>query len=248
MNLFILLFFVLSQSAFAGPAVVSITKSAATSLPQSSDVTTSVKSIKMINSSEPTITYQIAETIFEENKLSTIAVLQIQNKKFELKSVSHGLRKKKVFGLVPVRIYTVEFFVSQPAKLVKSDEGILSSLRLAESVLLKLTLQRDLSGKKITDSFKESLELNGVDIANPSKEISAVLSELASINEFKKGETFSLAATWNNDTATLYIQKTDGTVKTFTGPEKFITELFSIWFGKTTDDRLADLKKTLLKQ
>ena len=170
-----------------------------------------------------------------------------QNKKTDLKKVSHGIRKKKVFGLATVKVYVAEFFSAAPEKLIKTEDGILSSLKKSEAVELKLTMSRDLSGKKITDSFKEALEKNGLDLNSLSPELSSVLNELNQVAEFKKNDTVSLTSTWNDTKATLFIQKPDGKIKQITGDEKFVTDLFSIWFGTPADDKLADLKKALIK-
>jgi Chalcone isomerase-like len=241
MKFLALYFLVFSQIVNAGPAIIA-----------SADKTVSQN---VVIPSQPNLTYKTSDTTFEDIKLVESTLLQYQNKKTGLKPVAHGLRKKKVFGLVPVKVYLLEFLAANPAKLVKTDEGILASLKQSEAIQLKLTLQRDLSGKKITDSFKEALETNGVDIANLSKEMAEVMAELFSVSEFKKGETFSLLATWKDSgkesakesVANLFIQKPGGSIKLISGDEKFVADLFSIWFGKPNDDKLADLKKTLLK-
>lgn len=198
-----------------------------------------------------TILYKISEKApFEDVKLTETTTLNYQNKKVDLKPVSYGIRKKKVFGLVPLKIYVIEFLAASPNLLDKTEDKILSSLKSSQPFQLKLTLSRDLSGKKITDSFKEALEVNAVDVEKPSKEIAEVIKTLSDVKEFKSGQAFSFLATWadpKDTTATLIIQKPDNTTETITGDEKFITELASIWFGKPSDDRLSDLKKVLLK-
>lgn len=200
--------------------------------------------------SKDVISYFPSATTFEQVKISEATVLNYDDKKTELKPVSYGLRKKKVFGLVPIKVYVIEFLSAHPNLIDKSEEHILASLKKSQTVQLKMTLSRDLAGKKITDSFKEALEANGVNVSQPSKEISEVINELSSIKEFKAGEAFSLVATWTdpkNATATLIIEKPDRSTKVISGDEKFITDLFSIWFGKPADEKLADLKKVLLK-
>jgi hypothetical protein len=203
--------------------------------------------VAVVNSNEPQISAIFSEKTLEDNKLVQSTELQYQSKKTILTAISHGLRKKKVFGLVPVKVYTIEFLSANPTKLVKTDESIIASLKSSEAAQLKLTLQRDLAGAKITQSFTESLENNGVDVKNPSKEMAEVMAELNTVKEFKKGETFSLLATWKDSNATLFIQKPDGSITTISGPEKFANELFSIWFGTPADKEMIELKKTLLK-
>lgn len=196
---------------------------------------------------DPSITDKISEISFEDVKVSSYSSLYYQGKATDLKMVNHGIRKKKVFGLATVKVYVVEFFAADPSKLDKTEDGILTSLKKAGAVELKLTMSRDLAGTKITDSFKDALEHNGLDINNLSKEMSELMAELSSVKEFQKGQSFSLLATWKDSAATLFIKRPDGTIKTITGNEAFVMDLFAIWFGKPSDDKLADLKKTLIK-
>lgn len=199
------------------------------------------------SAAEPTLNYIFSDELFEDFKLVSKSTLNFHDKKIELKPVSHGMRKKKVFGLATVKVYVAEFLSAEPEKLDKSETGILASLKKSNAVQLRLTMARDLSGKKISDSFKEALEKNNIDINALSKELTLVLKELNQVPEFLKNESISLSATWKDNTATLFIQKPDGKVETITGDEKFVTDLFSIWFGIPADDKLADLKKILLK-
>lgn len=196
---------------------------------------------------DPSITDKISEISFEDVKVSSYSTLFTQGKSTDLKMVNHGIRKKKVFGLATVKVYVLEFFAADPTQLDKTEDGILTSLKKAGPVELKLTMSRDLAGSKITDSFKEALEHNGLDTKNLSKEMSELMAELSSVKEFEKGQSFSLLASWKDSTATLFIKRPDGSIKTISGNEAFVMDLFAIWFGKPSDDKLADLKKTLIK-
>lgn len=196
----------------------------------------------------PGIIFTPSETVFEEVTLSKSTFLADKNLNLELKPISYGIRKKKVFGLATVKVYVLEFAAADPSKLVKTEDGILASLKEAGAVQLKLTLTRDVGGSKISDSFKDSLAHNGVDIANPSKELGQLLNEVSSIKEFSKGQSFTLTAVYGKDSnATLYAHKPDGSFKVISGPSGFVHDLFSIWFGKPVDDHMENLKKTLLK-
>lgn len=196
---------------------------------------------------DPSITDKISEITFEDVRVSSYSTLLDQGKTIDLKMVNHGIRKKKVFGLATVKVYVVEFFAADPTKLDRTEEGILASLKKAGPVELKMTASRDLTGKKISDSFTEALEFNGVDVKNLSKEMTELMTELSSVKELEKGQSFSLLATWKDTSSTLFIKRPDGSIKTITANEGFVKDLFAIWFGKPTDDKLADLKKSLIK-
>jgi hypothetical protein len=200
-----------------------------------------------LNLNAQSITSTPSEQTFEDVKLTDSVLLDDSGTKTSLKNVSHGLRKVKKFGLVTVSVYVLEVFAKNPSSLVKTNEGILSSLKTAGPVQLKLTLARDLKGSQISDSFKDALKANDIDTANTTTELTAVLKAVNEITKFKQGEVFSLTAEWKDTTATLYIQRPDQSIQKVTGPEKFVNDLFSIWFGKPVDDKMEDLKKTLLK-
>jgi hypothetical protein len=200
-----------------------------------------------LNLNAQSLTATPSDKTFEDVKLTDSVLLDDNGSKTSLKNVSHGLRKVKKFGLVTVSVYVMELFAKNPAQLVKTNDGILGSLKSAGPVQLRLTLARDLKGSQISDSFKEALKANDIDTANTTAELTSVLAAVNEITKFKKGEVFSLTAEWKDATATLFIQRPDQSIQKITGPEKFITDLFSIWFGKPVDDKMEDLKKTLLK-
>ena len=237
-----ILFLILLQFGFS----VLAENSAPTSV-SSTDQTKTKMTIPSNAVLDPSITDKASEIVIEDVHISSYSTLFNQGKSTELKMINHGMRKKKVFGLATVKVYMLEFFAADPTQLNKSEDGILGSLKKAQPVELKLSMERDLSGKKITDSFKEALEHNGVDINNLSKEMSELISELSTVKEFEKGQSISLLATWKDANATLFVKRADGTIKTITGNEAFVTDLFAIWFGKPADDKLADLKKLLIK-
>lgn len=163
----------------------------------------------------------------------------------DLKAVSHGIRRKKVFGLVSVDIYVAEFYALAPEKIQKTDDQILNSLPAAGPVQIKLTLLRDLSGSDISKSFKEALKENDVDLSNPVTGLSDLMTEVETIKSFKKGEVFSLSADWSSNF--IVVQKPDLTLKNISADGENLKKLFSIWLGKPVDEKMNDLKKSLLK-
>lgn len=192
-----------------------------------------------------TIKTEAATEKFEDITLLQKATLEIDSTKSELNQVSHGLRKKAVFGLVPVRVYVLELLASNASKLDKTEEGFLKSLPASGPVMLHITFLRDLPGSKISDAFKEGLESNGIKTLTP--ELEKVLKEISEIKEFKKNESFSIAISWKEKEATVYMQQTGGEIKSVAGAPEFAENFLSIWFGKPSDSRLGDLKKSLVK-
>jgi len=185
---------------------------------------------------------------FEGTKLLKSVMLQNDDMtESQMTAVSYGLRKKAVFGLVPVKIYVLQFLAAKPEKLVKTEEGFLASLKEAGPVQLHLTFLRNLPGEKVSDSFKDGLKANDINVKNLSPALTQVLEEISSISELKNGENFSITINWASDTSLAYITDMSLKTKIITGQKDFGQQLLSIWFGKTADSRLADLKKELIR-
>lgn len=192
------------------------------------------------------MTSTTSEEKFEETTLLKSRNILADEQNTELTEVSHGLRKKAIFGLVPVRVYVTQLLAAKPNKLVKNDAGFLTSLKEAGPVQLYMTFLRDLPGQKVADSFKEGLEANKINPKKLSPELTAVMNEVAGIQEFKKGQSFSITAFWKDNQPTLLLE--DGQqIKVISGSGQFIEQIFSIWFGKPADLKLAELKKVLLR-
>lgn len=198
-----------------------------------------------ISAQAQTLTTTVGDKKFETYALASGAELKADNTTSSLKPVSQGIRKKKVFALVPVKVYYAELLAAKPEALVKTDAEVLTSLKAAGPVQLRLTMLRDLPAKKISDSFVDALKAN--DVAVDSGDMKTVLSHISSMSEFKQGEIFSIVGSTAGDKGSLYLQKPNGEIITVTGSAKLPEQMFSIWFGKPVDDKLADLKKELLK-
>ena len=165
----------------------------------------------------------------------------------DLKLVSHGARQKKAFGLVTVKVYYAELLLAKPEAFSKEDGKIVNSLEQAGPIQLRLTMLRDIKGQQITDSFKDALAANDITADKYSAELKNVLQEIDNVIAFKTGEVFSIAAQFKGNSGVMMLQKPDGRVKKISGNSQFIKDMFQIWFGKPVDDKLALLKKDLLK-
>ncbi len=186
---------------------------------------------------------------YEEAKLVNSVVLVNDDKtEVAMKKVSHGLRRKNVFGLLTVSVYVMQVMAAAPEKLVKDEQKFLDSVPGAGPVQLHLTFLRDLPGEKISSSFKEGLEANGLKTDDKSLglELGTIMKELNNIKEFKKGQSFAITFTWAGDNATVYLTDPNARIISVTGPKAFASSLLSIWFGKPADSKLEELKKSLV--
>lgn len=207
-------------------------------------ITTAVAAFSL-NLSAQTLTTNVGDKKYDTYSLAASADLKVDKDTVNLKPVSHGIRKKKVFALLPVKVYYAELLAAKPEALVKTDSEALGSLKAAGPVQLRLTMLRDLPAKKITDSFVDALKANKV--AVDSGDMKTVLGHISEMSEFKQGEIFSIVGQTKDDKGFLYLQKPNGEIVTVAGSNKIVEEMFSIWLGTPVDDKLADLKKELLK-
>ena len=183
---------------------------------------------------------------FEDTVLLSSRTLSLDGKSSDLKVISHGLRKKAIFGLVPVRVYVTQLLASKPEKLIRTETGFLGSLKAANPVQLHLTFLRDLPGRKVAESFKEGLEANKISVKKLTPELSQVLDQVTAVDEFKKGQSFSITALWMGSQGSIVLED-DQKIKMIAGSDEFIEQIFSIWFGKPADPKLNDLRKELFK-
>lgn len=198
-----------------------------------------------LNLSAQSLTTNVGDKKYDSYSLANSADLKVEKDSYSLKAVSHGIRKKKVFALLPVKVYYAEFLAAKPEALIKTESEILGSLKAAGPVQLRLTMLRDLPANKISDSFIDALKANNVAI--DSGDMKTVLGHIAGMNEFKKGEIFSIVGQTKDDKGSLFLQKPNGEIITILGSASLVEQMFSIWFGKPVDDKLVELKKELLK-
>jgi hypothetical protein len=184
--------------------------------------------------------------MFEGVSLSQMAQLNTTNP-VELYEVSHGIRRKKVFGIATVDVYVAQFYAQNPEKIQKSEDDVLNSLMAAGPVQIKLTMKRDLSGSAISKSFKEALKVNDIDLSQTVPGLTELMTEVDGLAEVKKGEVFSLAADWRDNQFKIHVIKPDQSIKTIEANDMALKKLFSIWLGKPVDEKMNDLKKNLLK-
>ena len=198
-----------------------------------------------ISAQAQTLTTTVGDKKYDTFGLASGAELKVDSTTTALKPVSHGLRKKKLFALLPVKVYYAELLAAKPESIVKTESEALASLKMAGPVQLRLTMLRDLAATKISDSFIDALKAN--DVAVDSGDMKTVLGHISGMSEFKQGEIFSIVGNTVGDKGYLYLQKPTGEMITIVGSAKLPEQMFSIWLGKPVDDKLAELKKELLK-
>lgn len=183
---------------------------------------------------------KIKEKMIEKVKISSSATWSNANKKIDLKTVSSGLRRKKV-AFLNVSVYVAEWFI-QDTKIWAQSIDDLKSLA---PVAMRLTFVRNVESDKIEGAFRESLRSNKIKIEDPP--IKEFLAAIIAGGEIKPQETLTFLGHFNDDgSETLFYESNSNKVTEIRGPSGFLKKIFSLWFGETEDPNLIELKKALL--
>ena len=186
------------------------------------------------------------KTIHDIN-LTKATNLVLDSEEFSLQPVTTGLRKKKFFALVNVKFYFAELLAASPQKIIKTETDILTSLKAAGPVEMKLTLFRDVPNDQLINYFTEAFNANSIFEPSYSAAMKLFFEELKSIKQLNKNDVFSLIGLWKKDKTILVLQRPDKTIKTIEGDVQFLNQIYSVWFGEPADDKTKALKKDFLK-
>lgn len=188
----------------------------------------------------------VGEETLAERPLLKASVVKSETTEVQLQPTSHGVRKKPIFGLVPVDVYSLQLLTAAPQKLIHTSEGFLSSLKASGPAQLNFTFLRNMPGDRISTSLKEGLAANKISLKSIPPAIEEVLEQIADITEFQNSSHLTLTFEWKAHQSWVHISQGARMLKSISGTPEFADQLLSIWFGKTSDPKLNELKKTLI--
>ena len=181
----------------------------------------------------------------EKFNLPATASVSSEGETIKLSSVGAGLRAKKVV-FVNVKVYAGQLFVSDLATFKKSEGEALGSLKAQKAVAIQMHFVRDVDADNVQKSFKEAFKANNINPDDASvKEFLDAVSQGA---EAKEGKALTVLGTKMKDgSEVITYETTSGQATQIKGGEGFIEKIFAIWLGKSADDGVANLKKSILK-
>jgi hypothetical protein len=178
----------------------------------------------------------------EKVNLSSSVTTNTENESMKLSYVGSGLRAKKVV-FVNIKVYVAEFFVSNPEKFKKTEP--LNSLKDQKAVAIQLHFLRGVDAENVQKSFKEALSANGVNIDDAG--VKQFLEAVAKGGEAQEGKALSILGSQLADgSQKISYETTSGSITEIKG-QGLVEKVFSIWFGKPSDDGVATLKNSILK-
>lgn len=181
----------------------------------------------------------------EKIKLPATASLNADGETLKLTAVGSGLRAKKVV-FVNVKVYAGQLLVSDLGTFKKAESEALGSLKDQKAVAIQMHFLRDVDADNVQKSFKEALHANG--IKTEEAPVKDFLEAVSKGGEAKEGKALTVVGHKNKDgSETISYETTSGQATTIKGSAGFIEKIFSIWLGKSSDDGVAQLKKSILK-
>lgn len=161
--------------------------------------------------------------------------------------VGSGVRRKNVLGVKD--IYVAQLMVSDVTTYKKTEAEALATIAAEPVAAIRLTFVRDVPSTKVSESFLDAFDANGIDTTNADikKFINIVSNSGGAAN---KGSLNIVLIKNADGTETLAYENVAGTKVTpglATGAAGFGAKIFAIWLGVPADDYLAELKAELLQ-
>ena len=175
--------------------------------------------------------------------LSPSGTLKMDNQEIQLQKVGEGLRAKKV-AFMTFDVYNAKLWANNKSLIEGKGEMAILAIEKLEQIAIEMAFLRDVEGEKIVKAFEESLTANAIELKGPAKEF---MTAMTKTGEIKKGQTIVVIGKKAKDgSEVITLENSQGSLTNISGPKGFIIQIFSLWLGKTNDDNLAKLKKSLL--
>lgn len=178
------------------------------------------------------------------NKSAVVLDQKGQPTSTKVELLGAGVRQKIM--LVKIPVYVAQLFSDNKSGFVREDEEALTSLTSsASTVVLKISMLRDVDAATLAESFSDALNANDLNIEDG--ELAEVLSIIENAADADKGTEIVMMMQKNSDgSVTLSMQDAAGDVKTYTGSQALMHDIMAIWLGVPADKGLEKLKSTLL--
>ena len=176
--------------------------------------------------------------------LSSDGQVSFSGTKTQLQGLGESVRAKKV-AFMTFDVYRAKLWANDKSLLESKGELAILGVEQLQQIAIEMNFLRNVESEKIMTAFKEAIEYNSIENKGPIQEF---ISHIAMLGEIKKEQRLVILGSKEKDgVETIYLQMNQTQIAKITGPKGFISQIFSIWLGKTGDENLAKLKKELLK-
>ena len=190
--------------------------------------------------------YGDSPDLINKIRIAQSAVVTTQNRQTQVINIGSGLRKVTRYGVVTVKVYVAQLFVSEPELFKRTETEALSSLDSMQTVVISMTFTRDVDVEKLTNAWEAGFIANDVDRSKP--EIQSFLDAVKTGGSVKETKSLVIVGEKLPDgQETIIYENISGDTQTISGQTGFIRDIFSAWLGQSSDSRLEDLKTQLLK-
>jgi len=156
-----------------------------------------------------------------------------------------GTAVKKI-SMSKVKLFVMQYFTQYPNNFSRNPDGALNSIKNVGLTAFRLTFMRGLDSATIHDSIAGLINANITDSEKPlyQKDVEAVLSAINSDESFTNGSSIAIGG-YNNFVT---YENTKNSILTISSNNSdFVTRLYSMFLGKTTDFEGQRLKAELLQ-
>lgn len=200
------------------------------------EVVTSVKPASCSNSADCSIAGV---------NLSGSVTTSVEGRTSELKLFGAALRQKTIV-VIPVNVYVVQIYGNDPAKMARTNDGVLASIDSQQTVAVTLTFRRDVDAEQIQTAFQDGFDANGVD--QTSNQIAGLLDAALKSDVAKNGKVMTFVCEKLADgTTAVTFEGTQGNPVTIHGDKNFIHQVMTLWLGVAADNGLEAMKKDILR-
>ena len=163
----------------------------------------------------------------------------------QVQLLSAGVRNKIM--LLPIPVYVAQLFSNNKAGYVRDADEALSSLTTsATTVVLKISMLRDVDASTLAESFSDALAANDLNVEDG--ELADVLSIIENSADADEGTEIVMLMQKNSDgSVTLSMQDSANTIQSYTGSAALMHDIMAIWLGVPADKGLIQLKDALLE-
>lgn len=188
------------------------------------------------------ITLSPANEVFQNTTLS----VALSDGTTTLPLAAYGLGLKKI-GLTYYKVAVNQFYVENPANLVRTFDGIYASLNNVGKMAFRLTFLRGVGSDLIQSSIQDAITANMTDAEATTyqSDIQKVSNALLNGPALSFGSSISFVAYPATNQVLFEDASGADTLMQFTG-SNFVFKIFAIWFGNQTTKEGAILKTALL--